>query len=82
MGGSVLDEVLFVTHMTEDEFRLELAIMFYEREKVSMGWVADFLGVGRVTFQHLLASREVTISYDEAAYEQDLAAIRAYGQRA
>jgi predicted HTH domain antitoxin len=82
MGGSVLDEVLFVTHMTEDEFRLELAIMLYEREKVSMGWAADFSGVGRVTFQHLLASRGVAIPYNEAAYEQDLAAIRAYEQGA
>ncbi|HEY7771458.1 UPF0175 family protein [Longimicrobium sp.] len=81
MGGSVLDEVLFVTHMTEDEFRLELAIMLYEREKVSMGWAADSSGVGRVTFQHLLASRGVAIPYD-AAYEQDLAAIRAYEQGA
>jgi hypothetical protein len=35
-----------------------------------------------VTFQHLLASRGVAIPYNEAAYEQDLAAIRAYEQGA
>jgi len=62
--------------MTEGEVRLELAIMLYEREKVSMGWAADLSGVGRVTFQHLLASRGVAIPYDDAAYEQDLASIR------
>jgi predicted HTH domain antitoxin len=82
MGGSVLDEVLFAAHMTEDELRLELAIMLYERQKVSMGWASDFSGVGRVTFQPLLASRRVAIPYDDTAFEQDLASIRTYGQRA
>jgi predicted HTH domain antitoxin len=82
VSESVLDEVLFAAHMTEDELRLELAIMLYERQKVSIGWAAEFSRVGRVTFQHLLASRAVAIQYDEAAFEQDLASIRTYEQRA
>lgn len=47
-----------------------------------MGWAGDFASVGRVTFQHLLASRGVAIPYDKAAFEQDRAAIRAYDQGA
>jgi predicted HTH domain antitoxin len=82
MSESVLDEVLFAAHMTEDELRLELAIMLYEREKVSMGWAAEFSRVGRTTFQHLLASRGAAVPYDRTAFDQDLAAIRAYEQRA
>ena len=82
MSESVLDEVMFASHLTEDELRLELAIMLYEREKVSLGWAADFSRIGRAPFQHLLASRGVPLPYDRFAFEQDLASIRAYEQGA
>ena len=77
MTANVLDDVLFASRMTEDELRAELAVMLYERGKVSLGWAADLARMSRVRFQHLLASRDIPIHYDRAALEQDLAFARA-----
>jgi predicted HTH domain antitoxin len=78
MDAKLLNDVLYASRMTEDEFRTELAVMLYQRGKVSLGWAADFCGVGRVRFQHLLASRDIPIHYDRAALEQDLAVAHAF----
>ena len=80
MTITIPDEFLRAARMTEDEFRTELAVMLYQRGKVSLGWAADFCGVGRVRFQHLLASRSISIHYDRAALEQDLATVEALAQ--
>lgn len=73
MTTTLLDDVLYASRMTEGELRTELAVMLYQRGKVSLGWAAEFCGLGRVRFQHLLASRDVSMHYDRAALEQDLA---------
>lgn len=80
MNATLLDDVLYASRMTEDELRMELAVMLYQRGKVSVGWAAEFCGLNRVRFQHLLASRDIPINYDRAALEQDLATVDALSQ--
>jgi predicted HTH domain antitoxin len=80
MNATLLDDVLYASRMTEDELRTELAVMLYQRGKVSLGWAAEFCSLNRVRFQHLLASREIPINYDQAALEQDLATVDALVQ--
>lgn len=80
MNATLLDDVLYASRMTEDELRMELAVMLYQRGKVSLGWAADFCGLSRVRFQHLLASRDIPINYDRTALEQDLATVDALAQ--
>jgi predicted HTH domain antitoxin len=50
----------------------ELAIVLYEREKLSLGRAARLAGMEKWAFNHLLADREVPMHYDEADLRHDL----------
>ncbi len=58
--------------MTEDELKLEIAIMLYKREKISSGKVRAWTGLTVIEFQHELAKRGLFINYDVKDFEADV----------
>ena len=76
MSVVISDELLQTTHMSADELMQELAILLYQKEKLSMGQACRLAGMHRLQFQHLLASREIPIHYDMSYCEQDLKTLR------
>ena len=76
MGVLIPDEILQAAHMTEDEMRQEVAILLFQRERLTLGQASRLAGVGRLAFQHLLASRRIPVHYDLAEFEEDLATLR------
>ena len=64
MSVVILDDVLIAARMSEDELRQEIAVMLFERERVTLAQAARLAGQGVARFQHLLASRDITIHYD------------------
>lgn len=59
MSVVVPDEILTATHMTEAEMRQEIAVMLFQREKLTLAQASRFADMHRVAFQHLLASRQI-----------------------
>ncbi|NCJ05017.1 UPF0175 family protein [Synechococcales cyanobacterium C] len=80
MSVVVPDEVLTATRMTEAEMRQEIAVMLFEREKLTLGQASRFAGVHRVAFQHLLASRHIPVHYGVKDFEQDIHNLREMGR--
>lgn len=76
MSLTIPDEVLHSTGMSEVEMRREIAVMLYQTEKLTLAQAARFADMPRFRFQHLLASRDVAIHYDETDLEQDLETLR------
>jgi predicted HTH domain antitoxin len=74
------DELLQVSDMTAQELMQEIAIMLFQLEKISIGKAAEVSGMDRVSFQHLLASREIPMHYDVADFEHDLKTLRQLGR--
>lgn len=58
--------------MTEAELKTELAVLLYQRRKLSMGQAARLAGIDRIQFQFLLGSRQIPVNYNETAFEEDL----------
>ena len=54
MSVVVPDEILIATRMTEDEMRQEMAVMLFQREKLTLAQASRFARMHRVAFQHLL----------------------------
>ena len=46
--------------------------MLFQKEKLSLGQASRLADLGYLEFQHLLASRGISIHYDVADFEQDL----------
>lgn len=61
--------------VSESDILTELAIVLYEREKLSVGWAARLAGMDKWAFNSLLADREVPMHYDVADLERDLEAL-------
>jgi predicted HTH domain antitoxin len=59
---------------------LEIAVLLYQREELTLAQAARLAEMGRVQFQHLLASRGIPLNYDVSDFEQDLATLRELGR--
>ena len=82
MGVVIPDEVLRAADMSAEELRREVAIVLFQQERLSLGQASDLAGLDRLSFQRLLASRDVPIHYDVAELEVDIETLRKLGQLA
>ena len=80
MSITVPDEILAVTRMTEAEMRQEIAIMLFQKEKLTLAQASRLADMHRVAFQHLLASRQIPVHYDIEDFEQDVQNLREMGR--
>ncbi len=81
MGVFIPDDILQATRMTEEELKRELAILLFQKEKLTLGQASRLAGMNLLQFQHLLASRQIPVHYDVAEFEEDLKALRESGSR-
>lgn len=80
MSIVVPDEILTATRMTEAEMRQEIAVMLFQREKLTLAQASRFAAMHRVAFQHLLASRHIPVHYGVEDFEQDIQNLREMGR--
>ncbi len=66
------DDILRATRMTEDELKLEIAIMLYKQERISSGKARAWTGLTVIEFQHELAKRGLYINYDVEDFQADV----------
>ena len=80
MSIVISEDILYATHMTEAELLQEVAILLYEKGKLSLGKASQLARMGRIQFQLLLASRQIPINYGVEDFEADLNTLRNLGQ--
>jgi predicted HTH domain antitoxin len=81
-GVSVVipDDILQATRMTEEELRQEMAVLLFQKEKLTLAQASRLAGMDRLQFQHLLASRRIPVHYGVEDFENDLMALRDAGR--
>ncbi len=80
MSVLIPDEVLQASRLSEREFKAEIAVMLFEKEKLTLGQASRLAAMDYLEFQHLLASRRIPVHYDVADFEQDLETLREMGR--
>jgi predicted HTH domain antitoxin len=58
----------------------ELAIMLFEKDRLTLAQAAALADMHLLPFQHLLASRGISPHYDIPEYEQDLMTLQHLGR--
>jgi len=76
MGLTIPDEIVYSTRMSVPELKQEIAVMLFQKEKLTMEQASKFAEVSIIQFQHLIASRQVPVHYDVGDFEQDLRTLR------
>jgi predicted HTH domain antitoxin len=80
MSVVIPDDIVQATRMTEEELRQEIAVLLFQKEKLTLAQASRLAGMTRLQFQHLLASREIPVHYDVGEFEQDLATLQELGR--
>lgn len=79
MSIAIPDDILQATKMTEDELKLEIALMLYKQQKISSGKVRSWTGITVIEFQKQLARRGLEINYDVEDLQSDIKTLQSIG---
>ena len=81
MGVVIPDEILQATRMTAEELRQEIAVLLFQKDKLTLGQASRLAGMTRLQLQHILASRQIPVHYDVAEFEEDLKTLGGLGRQ-
>lgn len=76
MSVVITDEILDAAGMSGDEMVQELAVLLFQKEKLTLAQASRLARMSRWQFQHLLASRRIPLHYDVAEFEADMKTLR------
>lgn len=79
MSLVISDELLKASGLEEDELFLEIVLLLFQREKLSLGKAAELLDMSQIRFQRLIADRGICVHYDVAEFQEDVDHLTAKG---
>lgn len=60
------DTFIKASGLTEQELKLEIAVMLFEKEKLSLRKAATLAGIHWINFMKELDKRDIALHYDES----------------
>ena len=69
------DADVLASGLTEAELRVEIAVLLYAQDRISLGKAAELAGVSLQAMMHALAEHDVVLNYSVDDFERDLATI-------
>ena len=73
------DQILSKSKYSATEFRLDIAIMLYQKQVMSLARAAEWVGLSRIEFQKELQNRAIHLNYEESDLEEELATLEKIG---
>ncbi|NES86199.1 MAG: UPF0175 family protein [Moorea sp. SIO2B7] len=80
MSVTIADEILKAAKMTESQLKLEIAIMLFQQDKISIGKARNLAEMTLLEFQKEIAQRKICIHYDVEELEQDVKTLQEMGR--
>ena len=80
MSVVIPDDVLYTAHITADELIQEVAVLLYQKEKLTLGQASQLANMSQLRFRHLLASRNIFVNYGVDDFEADLKTLKVLGR--
>ena len=79
MTLTIPDDILTAAKITEEELKLEIAILLYQQKKLSIGKARHLAGMHLIEFQKELSGREICINYDVEDLQADIETLKELG---
>jgi len=80
MAVVISDEILQSSQMSETEMKQEIAVMLFEKEKLTLAQASRLAAMPRISFQQLLASRKIPVHYGLTELEADVRTLSEMGE--
>ncbi len=79
MSLVISDDLVRASGLSECELFLEIVLMLFRQDKISLGKASELMGMHRMQFQKLLDDRGICIHYDVAEFQEDLKTLQDKG---
>ncbi|UBF29259.1 UPF0175 family protein [Kovacikia minuta CCNUW1] len=79
MSLVIPDAVVRASGLSEDDLLLEIIILLYQQDKISLGKASELLGMTQLKLQKLFADRNICIHYDVEEFQEDIKHLREKG---
>jgi predicted HTH domain antitoxin len=79
MSVVISDETLQAARLSAAELKQEIAVLLFQKNKLTLGQASKLAEMSQFRFQHLLASRNIPVHYDMKDLEDDLATLQKLG---
>lgn len=79
MSLVISDEIVRASGLSESELLLELILLLFQQDKLSLGKASELLGMNQIRFQRLLAERGICVHYDVVEFQEDLQHLQSQG---
>ncbi|MFM7853581.1 MAG: UPF0175 family protein [Flammeovirgaceae bacterium] len=70
------DRILELSDLSENQLLEDIAIMLYQKKKLTLGQAAQLAKLNRVEFQFLLGRNNVPVNYDVLELMEDVDTIK------
>lgn len=77
MSVVISDDVLQTIQMSEAELLQEIAVIFFQQERFTLGQASQFALMNQLQFQRLLACRKIPLHYDIVELREDVKSLEA-----
>jgi len=75
----ISDDLVRASHLSEEEIKMELAVLLFQKNKLTLGQASKLANMGQFEFQHILASRKIPAHYDLQDYQDDMKTLKNMG---
>lgn len=72
MSLVISDDLVKASGLSEHELFLEIVLMLFRQDKISLGKASELMGLHRMQFQKLLTDRGICVHYDVVEFQADL----------
>ncbi len=76
MAITIPDEILRLSGLSEGELLLELALLLFQKEKLTLVQASRLARMTLIEFQKALASRKIPLHYGIDEFHEDLQTLR------
>ncbi len=66
------NEIVKASGLSEDELLLEIVVLLFKLDEISLGKAAELLRMPQSRFQQLIDDRRICVHYDVAEFQEDI----------
>ncbi|XGV94613.1 MAG: UPF0175 family protein [Leptolyngbya sp. BL-A-14] len=81
MSLVVSDEILRASGLSEDELLLEIVLMLFQQERLTLSSASRLVAMDHIQFQRVLADRKIPVHYDVSEFREDVKSLQENGWR-
>lgn len=79
MSLVITDDFLQTAHISKAELKLEIAILLFQQQKITLDTATQFAEMNQLEFHRILSSRTISIHYGVEQFQQNLRTLEANG---